>query len=175
MCLRWWEVRLTQTIHQELTVSLLYRASPKWAQIDGNMSWGRPKYQFTLTLILTRKLRFLARTYGLLGPVLPCDTQPSSHVDMKFSRGPVAKRGNVILPCDEMFDTRVSTRYDKSGESLFSVFVFDADYPDEQESNRFQKCLWAKYAMHDYSSNSIGWMSLRDRRKLLNSFLPTKT
>lgn len=88
-------------------------------------------------------LRWLAKAYGLLGPILPYEAEASQHVELSF-KDLVAKRGNLLLSSDEMMYPRVRVAHCHSPDQ-FSLFLLDADHPNEGTKRREQYCLWSRY------------------------------
>ncbi len=85
----------------------------------------------------------MAKTYGLLGTILPYEVEGRSHVEVSYA-GNSAKRGNVVLPSDSLWSPVVSVQ-SCSKAKLYSCLIVDADVPDEAVGRRMQICLWAKY------------------------------
>ncbi len=87
-------------------------------------------------------LRWLAKAYGLLGPVLPYEAEASRHLELRFG-GLVARRGNFLLHSEEMLHPEIQVR-ECAPLKQYSLFLIDADYPNESSRRREQYCLWAK-------------------------------
>lgn len=88
-------------------------------------------------------LRLLGKSFGLVGSLLPYEVEAKTNMELCYGKLS-AKRGNVLLDFDAMWDPSVSFRHDSSGR-LYSLVMLDVDVPSEELKQRFQLGLWAKY------------------------------
>lgn len=122
------------------------------AQVDSALRQGRtplsmPKYgelsrQQWEQLDGPLHLRLLGKSFGIVGPILPYEVEAKTHLEVCYG-SQSAKRGNLLLSCDAMWDPSVSFRHCGT-HRFYSLLVVDADVPCEDMKQRLPLGLWAK-------------------------------
>lgn len=86
---------------------------------------------------------WLAKSFGLLGPILPQDINVKYHVEINYGANLSAERGNFLVPSPKMMYPCIKV-YSIRPDRLYSFIIVDADYPIIQINRRVQFCLWTK-------------------------------